>query len=141
MASPAYAATRRYGRRSTLCVVGSVTTNAETGARTVNETTINLRRVVMEATKYGRLQRAKGADQDCGETTFIIWTKDCPTVTKLTQESYIMRDGARYNVITCDVEDDGLVITARVIEGATGKQEITLDVGNNLGLTDSVEQG
>lgn len=140
MHNAAYLLTRRYGRRTTLCVVSATTTNAETGARTVNETTLNLRRVIMEATKYSRLIRAKASDQDCGETSFIIWTNDVPGIERLDPESYLIRGDKRYSVITCGVEDDALVITAREIVGATGKQEISVDASNSLGVSGEVEQ-
>ena len=134
MADIAYFETRRKGRRTTIVQVGVVTANPETGARVGATTVTNVRLGLKEQTQYNRIIKATACQQDVGMTTFIFWTRDVPSITKLTVEDYIIQDGVKHNVVSSVVEDTALVITATEQAGAIGKQEMQLLLSNSLSL-------
>lgn len=130
----AYFETRRKGRRTTIVQVGTVTADPETGVRVGGTTVTNVRLGLKEQTQYKRIVKAQACQQDIGMTTFIFWTRDIPTITKLKVEDYIIQDGVKHNVVDSVVEDTALVVTATEQAGAIGKQEMQLILGDSLGL-------
>lgn len=134
MADIAYFETRRKGRRTTIVQVGEVTANPETGERVGATTVTNVRLGLKEQTQYSRIIKAQACQQNVGMTTFIFWTRDIPSITRLDVEDYIIRDGVKYNVVSSVVEDTALVVTATEQQGAVGKQEMQLLLGTSLSL-------
>ncbi len=138
MPDTAYAITRRKGRRLTVSLQGTSTADPETLERTEARVVVNLRRVVVEPTKYARLMRAKAVAQDIGETTLIFWRKDI-TFDRVTPEDYAIIDGKRYNFIESTIEDTGLVATAREVTGQIANQTITASASDTM-LGDSTNE-
>lgn len=137
MPDPVYLQTRRLGIRATVVQVTSVSANPETGVRTQTDTLTNVRNVVKEPTAYSRLIRSQATQQDIGSTTFIFWTRDIPSITRLEVEDYIVCGGVKYQVVTSSLEYNSLVITAKEIVGEVPIQEVKLDVNQSM-LSDEV---
>lgn len=137
MSDAAYKATRRKGKRATVVRVSSRTVDPLTGVKDDITTVTNIRLVVKEQTSYGRVIKARAAQQDVGSTTFIFWTRDVP-FTRLKVEDYIIMDGVKHQVVSSVVEDTSLVITANEIVGVVPKQEMTLSVSNSLSVDQTV---
>lgn len=133
MNNAAYAATRRRGVPVSVSICSAPTVDEQTGAKVLNVVTHNVRLVVQEPTIYSRLVRARAAQTDVGEVTFIFWTKDI-SFQRLTPEDYIISAGQRFDVVTSSLESDGLIITTRLNDGNTGKQSVAASATNSLGL-------
>ena len=139
MPDVAYSLTRRKGRRVTVVQVNGITANPETGERTMDTTVTNVRLVVKEPTSYGRLIKAQCAQQDSGETTFIFWSRDVD-FTRLDVEDYIICNMVKHQVVTSSLEDTTLIVTAKEVRGAVGKQVITVSASNSLNPTQTLDE-
>lgn len=117
MSDPAYAQTRREGQRGVITQILDSSANPETGEQTDSKCVTKVRWMVKEPTKYTRIYRAEATQQDIGDTTFIMWSKDKDlrgVTFPLKQESYIDYDGERYEVVSSWTERTSRLITARV---------------------------
>jgi len=111
--SPAYAITRRRGKLGTVKRLTGTTTDDDNLTRADVTTDTIVRFMYKSNTQYSRLLRATAAQQRVGDVSFIICLKDV-TFTALQSEDKIEYQGQTFQVITSDILDDGLVITARL---------------------------
>lgn len=102
-------------------------------------TVTNVRRVVVEPTKYSRIIRAQTCGQDIGDMSFFMWTRDIPTITRLEVEDYLIYWGKTYRVVTSSLEGTALVLTAKEVVGSEGQQIINMVISQSV-ISDSVEQ-
>ena len=110
----AYALTRRRGSTATITRLTGESANPKTGVRTPTTVTTTVRWTHKAPTAWSRLYRAQQTQTPIGDTTFTMWLPDVEaTFTKLTQEDYVTMGGDRYEVISCTVEDNALIVTAR----------------------------
>ena len=119
-ADPTYATVLRRGKRGVIKRVATSTADPKTGIRTDTPAPdIKVRRMHKEPTTNTRLYRAKAADQDIGETTFIMTVRDVKRqlpALRLTQEAFIEWQGSRYEVVSDVVEDEtSYVVTANIL--------------------------
>lgn len=109
-----YALTRRRGSTGVVKRLTGTSANPQTGVRTDTYTDTTVRFMQKGATQFSRLFRAQQTQQRIGDTTFVIWLPDVEAIfTELTTEDQITYGGKTYEVLTSDVEDTALVITAR----------------------------
>ena len=132
-----YAVTRRLGRWATIIRNTSTTADPETGERKLNLILENFRYVVQGPVSYRRIWRAKQTAEDVGDTQFTIWTKDV-SFTFLSQEDYIVADGKKYVVVTSELEDTTIVVTARWVRGSIPVQIAELLANNDFNLNAGV---
>lgn len=110
----AYALTRRRGQTATVTRLTGHTANAETGVQTPVTVDTVVRWVFKGPTSWSRLYRSEQTQTRVGDTTFVIHLPDVDaTFTELTQEDYLTYGGVRFEVVSSDVEDNALIITAR----------------------------
>lgn len=113
-----YARTRR-GQTATVTQQTGNTYNRTTGENTPTTVVTVVRWVGKEPTKYSRLIRATASEQRIGETTFVFWLRDIQAVfTELDTEDFITYAGKRYDVVSSEEFETGLVITATLLRGA-----------------------
>jgi len=109
-----YALTRRRGKQAVVSRLTGHSANPETGEQITTTEDTTVRWVFQGPTQWSRLYRAEATQTRVGDTTFIFHLPDVEaTFTELTQEDYITYESVRYEVISSDVEDNALVVTAR----------------------------
>ncbi len=114
-----YAATRRRGRSAVVTQQTGNTYDRASGANTPTTVVTTVRWVAKEPTKYSRLIRATASQQRIGDTTFVFWLRDIQAVfTELDTEDFITYLGERYDVVTSEIFETGLVVTATRLRGA-----------------------
>lgn len=112
-----YARTRR-GRVSTVTRQTGNTYNRTSGENTPTIVVTTVRWTLKEPTKYSRLLRGAATQQRLGETTFVFWLRDIQTVfTSLDTEDFITYENVRYDVVTSEIFQTGLVVTATELRG------------------------
>lgn len=110
---PIYALTRRKGQTATVTRQTGNSFDATTGENTLTTSVTTCRWVAKEPTQYSRLVRATATQQRIGETTFIFWMRDIQNeFTELDPEDYITYDNVRYDVVSSERFETGLVVTA-----------------------------
>ena len=115
--SPAYAITRRRGKTGTIRRLTLSTTDDDNLTRSDGTTDTVIRRLYKGETRYNRLLRQTATQQRVGDVTFIVCLKDI-TFTSVQTEDRVIQDGVTYEVISSYIQDDGLVIEARVFDGS-----------------------
>jgi hypothetical protein len=117
--SPAYAITRRRGKSGTIRRLTGGTVDDDNLTRSDVFTDTVVRYLYKGDTRYSRLVRAEAAQQRVGDVTFIICLKDVEAVfTSLQTEDRIVFQGQTFEVVSSGIQDDGLVVTARVFDGS-----------------------
>jgi len=112
-ADVAYAVTRRRGEAGSITRrTGEASVDPETGDVAGVTSTTTVRWLVKEPTKYSRIVRAQAAQQDIGQTTFILWSKDV-TFAKVDNEDFVTFGGINYHVKSSTIENGtAFIITA-----------------------------
>lgn len=119
-ADPTYATVLRRGKPGVIKRISTSVADPKTGIRTdTSAPDIKVRRMYKEPTSNTRLYRANAADQDIGETTFIMMVREVkrqlPEL-RLTQEAFIEWQGSRYEVVSDVVEDEAAyIVTANIL--------------------------
>ncbi len=114
--SPAYAITRRRGKTGTIKRLTGTTADDNNLTRSDTFTDTVVRYMFKSHTQYSRLLRASAAQQRVGDVTFIVCLVDV-SFTSVQAEDRIEYQGQTFEVISSEVVDDGIVITARVFDG------------------------
>lgn len=115
--SPAYAITRRRGKAGTIKRLTSTSTDDVNLTRSDGTTDTNVRHIYKGPTTYNRLLRDKAAQQRVGDVTFIVCLKDI-TFNSVQVEDQVVYQGQTFQVESSWIQDDGLVITAKVYDGS-----------------------
>lgn len=143
MPDATYSITRKKGRPGVVSVFVSQTANPETLKTEEVRQTVNVRWVVKEPTKYSRLVRAKAAQEDVGDTTFLFWLRDLPADLRshvFGANDYVIYQDRRYDFVQSAIEENGLIATARAVVGQPGSQAVTVSASNSIGLADETTQ-
>ena len=113
-----YAGTRRKGRSATVTRQTGNTYDRKSGVNAPTTVVTPVRWVIKEPTKYSRFLRASATQQRVGDTTFVFLLRDIKAVfTSLDTEDFITFDSVRYNVVTSELFETGLVVTATELRG------------------------
>ena len=115
---PIYARTRR-GRSAVVTRQIGNTYNRTSGENLPITVDTTVRWVSKEPVKYSRLLRATATQQRIGDTTFVFWLRDIQTdFTELDTEDFITYENVRFDVVTSEQFDTGLVVTATELRRA-----------------------
>lgn len=115
--SPAYAITRKRGKPGTIRRLTGTTTDDDNLTRSDVTTDTSVRFMFKTNTQYSRLFRATATQQRVGDVTFIVCLKDI-TFDSVQAEDKIIYGGQTFEVVSSDLQDDGLIVTARVYDGS-----------------------
>jgi len=115
--SPAYAITRRRGKVGTIKRLTGTTTDDDNLTRSDVTTDTVVRNMYKGETRYSRLLRGEATQQRVGDVTFVVYLKDVD-FTSVQTEDKVEYQGQTFEVVSSQIQDDGLVITARVYDGA-----------------------
>ena len=115
---PIYARTRR-GRSAVVTRQVGNTYNRTSGVNIPITIDTTVRWVAKEPIQYSRLLRATATQQRIGDTTFVFWFRDIEAVfTELDTEDFIVYEDVRFDVVTSEKFDTGLVVTATELRRA-----------------------
>lgn len=127
-----YQMKREYGGAIQINILGSIDTNYETGVKSAAHTSYNINRAVVLPTRIKReaaqtismisanKKLVQGGTFETGTRTFIIDRRDCPTLTAIHNEDWIIYNNKRYDCKWIDEFEQGTawLIIAKELEGA-----------------------
>lgn len=145
-----YTLKRNYGDTVTLYHGGASSTNIETGARTVVQSWFTIKKAIVLPSKLGRETQLGiteisankkfmyGMSYDASVRTFVLDGRDLPSNFELNKDDWIRYENRRYNIkdITEFEQFAGWIVVAKYDIGSTAEQDITIQVGDNIGVTD-----
>lgn len=128
-----YSLKRQYGAQIDIFKHAGTTTDVRTGVKTISKSRVRVPRGIVMPVKRDRAvmqgisaisankEFVMGGTFDVGVRTFILDRRDCPAITSLTADDWLVYRGKKYQIK--DVETDEVeaswIINARVLEGET----------------------
>ena len=146
-----YMLKRAYGAPVDIYVQGAVTTNAMTGAKTVEKTVYPIDIAIVLPSKLSRSDKrgislisanktmVEGGFYDTTTRRFIIDRSDVPDLTLLTENDWLVFKGRKYQFESIqEFEDDaGWVIVGKAVLGEVPEQIFLVSADNLMNLSDS----
>jgi hypothetical protein len=146
-----YMLKRAYGTPVDIYVQGAVTTNAMTGAKTVEKTVYPIDIAIVLPSKLSRSDKrgislisanktmVEGGFYDTTTRRFIIDRSDVPDLTMLTENDWLVFKGRKYQFDSIqEFEDDaGWVIVGKAVLGEVPEQIFLVSADNLMNLSDS----
>jgi len=141
-----YVLKRAYGARIDIYKLVESTTDARTGVKIVNKTVLTVRKAIVMPVRTTRdvkqsislissdKEFVTGGSTDIGTRDFIIDRRDTPSLPSLTDDDWIVYDGAKYQIAVVQLfePDAGWVITTRELVGEVPEQIFNARLAQSL---------
>ena len=145
-----YQMKREYGSPVQLNILGEIATDLKTGVKSSTQTSYNILRAVVLPVRYKReviqtismisanKKFVQGGLFETGTRSFIIDRRDCPTLTAIHNEDWIVYNGKRYEIKWIDEfeQNTAWLIIGKELEGAQKNEVFQETASSTLAMTD-----
>jgi len=146
-----YQMKREYGGAIQINILGAIDTDLKTGVKSATYTSYDIKRAVVLPVRYKReviqtismisanKKFVQGGLFETGTRSFIIDRRDCPTLTAIHNEDWIVYSGKRYEIKWIDEFEQGTawLIIGKELEGAQKNEVHSESPSSDLTVTDT----
>ena len=146
-----YQMKREYGGSIQINILGAIDTDLKTGVKSAVQTSYDIARAVVLPVRYKReviqtismisanKKFVQGGLFETGTRSFIIDRRDCPSLTAINNEDWIVYDGKRYEIKWIDEFEQGTawLLIGKELEGAQKNEVFTPSAFSVMAMADT----
>ncbi len=145
-----YQMKREYGGPIQINILGAIDTDLKTGVKSAVQTSYDIKRAVVLPVRISRQviqsismisankKFVQGGTFEQGTRTFIIDRRDCPTLTEIHNEDWVVYDNKRYEIKWIDEFEQrtAWVLVGKELEGAQKNEVFSVPPSSTMAVVD-----